>query len=242
MNFSLVTHRFLVLAILLTGMIMSVWFKKLSLIGAITGGVCGWLVFVGSGFTGIAIMTIFFVVATLATSWKVKDKREINAAEENKGRRKASQVLANAGVAAIAGVLAHLYNENTGLWKLLIAASFSAATADTLASELGTVYGKRFYNILTFKPDIRGLDGVISFEGILIGMAGSTLIAAVYAIGFGWSSHWTITIVAGTSGNLADSILGAGLERKGIIKNNAVNFLNTLIAALVAAGMYSLIC
>ena len=40
-------------------------------------------------------------------------------------------------------------------------------------------------------------------------------------------------VLAGTAGNLADSLLGALFERGGILNNNAVNFLNTLTAALL---------
>jgi uncharacterized membrane protein len=43
-----------------------------------------------------------------------------------------------------------------------------------------------------------------------------------------------VVIISGTAGNLFDSVLGATLERKGYIKNNLVNFLNTVFAALVA--------
>jgi uncharacterized membrane protein len=50
-------------------------------------------------------------------------------------------------------------------------------------------------------------------------------------LGFG-KTFWLI-VLTGTIGNLADSILGATYERKGAIGNNAVNFLNTLIAALL---------
>jgi uncharacterized protein (TIGR00297 family) len=228
------------LAILLVGMVLSVLLKKLTVLAAMLGGVCGWLVFVGSGYTGIAIMAAFFIIATLATGWKVNYKQQVKAAEEDKGRRKASQVLANAGIAALAGATANAFPQYSELWSLIIASAFSAAMADTLASELGTVYGKRFFNILTLKPDLRGLDGVISLEGTLIGIAGSALIAAIYTAGFGWNIHSVIIIIAGTAGNLTDSILGAGLERRGIIKNDAVNFLNTTAAALLAAGFYAL--
>jgi uncharacterized protein (TIGR00297 family) len=95
------------------------------------------------------------------------------------------------------------------------------------------VYGKRFFNIITLKPDQRGLDGVISLEGTLIGIAGSCVIAVIYAVGFGWDLNLVWVVIAGTVGNLSDSLLGALLERKHYISNNAVNFLNTLIAALV---------
>jgi uncharacterized protein (TIGR00297 family) len=226
------------IAFLFTGMVYSVWFKKLTVLAAIIGGICGFLVFTGAGYTGITIMATFFIIGTLATGWKMNEKQKLKAAEGDHGRRKASQVMANAGVAALAGMMVLIFPQYNVLWSLSIAASFSAATADTLASELGTIYGKRFYNILSWKPDKRGLDGVISLEGTLIGIGGSILTATIYASGVGWDRQFYIIIIAGTAGNIADSILGAGLERKGWLKNDAVNFLNTLIAAIVAAVMY----
>jgi uncharacterized membrane protein len=38
-------------------------------------------------------------------------------------------------------------------------------------------------------------------------------------------------------GNLADSFMGATLERQQVLSNNAVNFLNTFLAALVAGAL-----
>jgi len=99
------------------------------------------------------------------------------------------------------------------------------------------VYGRRYYNILTLKPDVRGLNGVVSLEGTALGLAGTAVLAAAYCLSTVWSPAFGWLLVAGTAGNLADSVLGATLERRGVLTNNAVNFLNTLTGALVAGAL-----
>lgn len=217
--------------ILLLGSALSYTAKKLTLAGAITGAIVGLLMYKGAGLTGLIILAVFFISAIWATKWQLAKKVAIGAAEENKGRRTAGQVLANGGVAALLGAVGWYLPSHTSLITLMIAGSFAAATADTLSSELGTVYGRRFFNILTFKKDTRGLDGVVSIEGTLIGLVGALLIAIVYAVSFGWDGAIGWIVLAGVTGNLIDSILGALLERKGLIGNNVVNFLNTAVGA-----------
>ncbi|TPG65531.1 DUF92 domain-containing protein [Hymenobacter nivis] len=219
------------------GMLYSVRAGKLTLAAAATGGGLGLLIYLGSGFVGLALLALFFGLGTAASSWRVADKRRLGLAEENRGRRTAGQVVANAGVAGLLGLLAWQLLPLAPLARLMLAGSFAAATADTLASELGNVYGRRYYNILTLKPDVRGRNGVVSIEGTALGLAGTAVIAAVYCLGLGWGPSFGWLLVAGTAGNLADSVLGATLERRGYLSNNAVNFLNTLTGALVAGGL-----
>jgi uncharacterized protein (TIGR00297 family) len=134
------------------------------------------------------------------------------------------------------GLLSFCFPAHADLLQLMLAASFASATSDTLSSELGNIYGRRYYNILTLRPDQRGLNGVVSLEGTLLGLAGSCLIACLYGLGFGWGGGLAAVVLAGTLGNIFDSVLGASLERRAYLNNNAVNFLNTLFAAL-AAGL-----
>jgi uncharacterized protein (TIGR00297 family) len=227
--------RLLFLSLFLgAGAVYSVVARKLTLMAAISGVLLALSVYGCVGFMGIAMMAFFFLAGTAATSWKLKWKQQQGLAESNKGTRTAEQVLANAGVPAIAGLTGLVFPATIELMSLLIAAAFAAATADTLSSELGNVYGKRYYNILGFKKDHRGLNGVVSLEGTLCGLVGSVLIACIYAVGVGWGRQVAIIILAGTIGNIADSLLGATLERKEWIGNNTVNFLNTAFAALSA--------
>jgi uncharacterized protein (TIGR00297 family) len=217
----------------------SMWAKKLTSLAAGVGGLLGLAIYLGAGFTGLALLALFFGLGTAASAWKVADKRRLGLAEANKGRRTAGQVLANAGVAGALGLLAWGQPAHAALYQLMLAGSLAAAAADTLASELGNVYGRRYYNIITLRPDQRGLDGVISAEGTLLGAVGSALLAAVHCLGgSGWWPAFGVLLLAGTVGNLSDSLLGATLERRHYVGNNVVNGLNTLIGALVAAGIW----
>lgn len=231
------SSSYLILAmVLLGGISYSIAARKLTVTAAFIGALVACMVFAGGGFTGLAMMTIFFILGSAATSWQLKSKQQFNA--EEKGRRTAGQVLANAGTAGFCGLMVLMIPSQAVLFQLMMAASLASATADTLSSELGMVYGRRFFNIITFKADARGLDGVISAEGTLIGIGGAMIIALVYAFGHGLGFFLLGIVLAGTFGNITDSVLGAVLERKGFIGNNMVNFLNTFAAAIFMLLFY----
>lgn len=220
--------------IVLAGMLMSVFLKKLTVAAALTGGLLSACIYGGSGYTGIMILAAFFILGVFVTSWRSDEKQRIGVAELYKGRRTAGQVVANAGAAATIGLLTATCPALHLNAPLLIAACFAAATADTVSSELGNVYGHRFYNILNLKKSEKGPNGVVSIEGTLLGIAGSIIIAFIYSLTYGWNIHALIIVIAGTAGNIADSVLGAAFEEKGYLSNNMVNFLNTSIAAFIA--------
>jgi uncharacterized protein (TIGR00297 family) len=224
----------IVIVVLIAGMIASVKAGKLTVAASVMGGVIGLLVFMATGFAGLIMMVTFFVLGTLSTSWKLSVKQSLGLAETGKGRRVAAQVIANAGVAGLLALLIIIFPKDINLFIVMIAASFASATADTLSSELGNVYGRKFYNVITFKKDTRGENGVVSLEGTIIGIIGSAVIAFIYALAYNFDLNFLWIIVAGTIGNLTDSILGATLERKYVLNNNAVNFSNTAIAAIAA--------
>ncbi|MBO0356642.1 DUF92 domain-containing protein [Hymenobacter sp. BT186] len=233
----LVLHVAPVLLLLGVGMGYSSRARKLTPAGVWVGGGLGLLIFLGAGYLGLGLLGLFFGLGTAASAWRVADKRRLGLAEENRGRRTAGQVVANAGVAGGLALLSWPYPAFAPLAILMLAGSFAAATADTLASELGNIYGSRYVNILTFRPDKRGENGVVSVEGTLLGVAGSGVIAVAYCLSYGWGPWLWWLLVAGTAGNLVDSLLGATLERRGLLSNNTVNLLNTLAGAGTAAAL-----
>jgi uncharacterized protein (TIGR00297 family) len=215
----------------------SVWRQKLTLAGGLAGALVAGFIFWGGGWAGLILLGTFFGGGIAATGWKQRFKQEAGLTGGPSGARTAGQVLANGGVAVSLAVLAGLDAARSGFWQMLMAAALSAALADTLSSELGNVYGRRFIDITTGRPGRRGEDGVISAEGTLAGLCGSLLIAALYCGFHGWSVSFWLIVAGGTAGNAADSFLGALLERKGYLNNDAVNVLNTAIGAGFAGGL-----
>jgi len=230
----------IVFILLCAAAIITVVLKKLDAKAAVAAIIIGFVTWLGEGYTGIALLATFFVTGTLATSWKMHTKQQTGLAEQRRGQRTAAQVIANGGLAGVLSLLSFLFPEHHALLLLMVASSLSSATADTVSSELGNLYGKKFYNIINFKKDIRGLNGVISFEGTMIGVAGSGLIALIYTVNAELTAHFLWIVIAGTIGNLMDSVLGATVERKHILNNDAVNFLNTLTGALAGLMLYYL--
>ncbi|RYF99549.1 MAG: DUF92 domain-containing protein, partial [Chitinophagaceae bacterium] len=196
---------FLLAAILIVGMSYSILAKKLTVAAAIIGGILATVIFAAAGYPGIAMMSAFFLLASAASGWKQSFKQEFTNPQD-KAARKSFQVVANTGLPVIAGLIIIIIPGLTELMLLAMAAGFASATADTLSSELGTVYGRRFLNIITFQPEKRGLDGVVSLEGILIGILGSCIIASIFSSGFGWNRNFFLIVIAGTAGNLLDSV------------------------------------
>ncbi len=200
--------------------------------------VLGYTIFLGTGFGGIAMVGTFFFLAVSATKWRSVEKERLGVAEQNRGKRNAGQVLANGGAAGICGLLSFLHPAQKDFYLLLMTAALSSATADTLSSELGTVYGRKFYNILGLRQGKRGENGVISLEGTLIGVTGSAVIASIFSMATSWNLSFLWILVAGTMGNLADSLLGATLEKKGLLGNDGVNLLNTIVAIVTLIILY----
>jgi uncharacterized membrane protein len=87
----------------------SVKMKKLTVAGALAGAVLAVFIFLGTGFNGIAMIGLFFLLGTLATAWKRRVKEAIVAGDDESGGRTAGQVIANGGVAGVMGLLAWIF-------------------------------------------------------------------------------------------------------------------------------------
>ena len=197
--------------------------------GAVAGAAVCFALIIAAGLQGFVALLTVFVLTWAATRFGFARKQSLGTAEPRSGRN-AAQVIANLGVAAICSLLYALVRPDPRLTIALFAALAEAA-ADTVSSEIGQAVGGTPRLITTWKPVPAGTDGAITFAGTAAG------IVAAIAVSLTGVAGWRSTVIcaaAGVAGMMADSLLGATVERRSLVGNNAVNFSATAIAALLA--------
>jgi len=208
--------------------------------------------------TALISVLAVFLLSFVATRLGRERKEQLGIAERRTGRT-AAQVAANLGVAAlIACPMVQIWLTGSGmflqngiamapLFAPMIAALAEAA-ADTVSSEVGQVFGGKPRLITTLGEVEAGTDGAISLIGTLAGVAAACLVAVSGALsldrimlfGSRWQMFW-VASAGGVFGLFFDSLLGATLERRGWLNNDAVNFLSTASAGAFALGLLAVI-
>lgn len=208
--------------------------------GALAGILLGGTIWAFVGWQGFSLLFAFFVLGTLATRVGYEEKAKRKLAQEKGGRRGAKNAFAKTSVPAAAAIFAATTGQ-AELFALAVAGAFATAASDTCSSEIGQVYGRRTFLITTLRPVPRGTEGAVSLEGTLAGIAASLVVGALGAATglYRWSGVALVAVAALIATTL-ESVLGATLEKRGLLDNEAVNFLNSLAGALVAAGLAAL--
>jgi uncharacterized protein (TIGR00297 family) len=181
-----------------------------------------------------------FLLTFSATRFGRATKQHLGIAEDRRGRN-AAQVAANLGIAGLAAAAA-LVRLLPGAWcAVVVVAALAEATADTMASELGKVLGGPPLLLTTGRRVAPGSNGAVSVAGTLAGTSGAVVVVLVAVFSLGLSHDGALSAGVGAIGGLfVDSLLGATAERRGWLNNDAVNFVSTVAASLLAIGLLAL--
>ncbi|WP_175059161.1 TIGR00297 family protein [Thermococcus sp. 2319x1] len=211
--------------------------KALDAKGTIAAALIGVMTIVFGGIFPFLALLTFVLLGVFATKYRLAEKVKKGIAQEGNGIRSWQNVLGN-GLAAVIFLLIEYYTKQDLFW----AATFSAiatANADTLASELGKIFGKAPKMITNLKPANVGENGAISWQGELIALIGAFIIGlfAVFLTPQKMEMLFAVTL-GGFIGCNIDSLLGATLENKGVINNHHTNFLATIVGGIIGGVIF----
>lgn len=221
---------------------LSVRLRLLSRSGNAAAFVIGSLVYGCLNWQGWAVLLFFFLGGTAATKFRFSDKQRMGVAQGDHGRRRWRHAWANAGVGVFCALASQvcLYHGNPGVaeaWHWAFVGAFAAALSDTLSSEFGQLAGKPPRLITSGAVVSPGTDGGITLAGTLMGILGASLLSLVARVLGVTPVRATLPLLlAGLGGNVIDSLLGATLQRRGLLNNEGVNFINTVGGAALGYG------
>ncbi len=113
--------------------------------------------------TWLIALLSFLVIGSLATKWKLEEKKLLSLEEANEGLRGWRNVLANGGAVSIIALYNFISPGEEWIYFAAIA-SISVALSDTLASEIGSL-DVRTRSITTLKSVPAGTNGGMSPTG-----------------------------------------------------------------------------
>ena len=162
--------------------------RSVSISGLVGGVILGAAIIFGGGWQLYLVLLAFFVIGSALTRLGYSSKSVLGLAQEKGGRRGFSHAFANVGLASLIALIIPFSSFPPELLFIAAAAALVTATADTTASEVGQLLGRRAFLPVTFRRVERGTEGAISVEGTLAGAAGAGAVALIAASGLrSWS-------------------------------------------------------
>ncbi|KAL8136432.1 hypothetical protein V2J09_002433 [Rumex salicifolius] len=270
-----------IVALLVSAAIAARSYKHKSL--NFSGSLAGFLVMtihIAAGWRYGAMLLAFFFTSSKLTKKGAERKRSLDPEYKEGGQRNWTQVFANSIAAMVLVIIVVKLTgwedkcldsrESPSVTALLggIIGHYCCCNGDTWSSELGVLSEATPRLITTLKPVRKGTNGGVTKAGLLAAAAGGSLIGLTFALlGFFTAKCQSdvalkqllvipLSALAGLSGSLIDSLLGATLQFSGfcsvrkkivgkpgptvkkisgldILDNNAVNFVSILLTTFL---------
>jgi uncharacterized protein (TIGR00297 family) len=207
-------------AFVLSGIVVALafWRGSLSGSGVIGAMAIGTLTFGLGGWQWGVLLVIFFASSSMLSHYKEREKR-LAAEKFDKGhRRDIGQVVANGGLGACIATLSAFVPESvvpSSAWFFLFLGVMATVTADTWATELGTLSKHPPRLITTGGVVDVGTSGGISPLGTTVSFLGGLLIGLTGGLIMDYGILITAMAgaIGGLIGSLVDSLLGATVQR-----------------------------
>lgn len=176
------------------------------LVGTLTFGFGGW-------FWGV-LLGIFFVSSSLLSHFKESEKQQAAEKFEKGHRRDFGQAMANGGLGALIALGNALIPSPA--WFYVFTGVMATVTADTWATELGTLSKEPPRLITTGQTVEVGTSGGVSALGTAVSMVGGLLIGLAAGLLGRRKQAWQLALIgalSGLAGSLFDSLLGATVQQ-----------------------------
>ncbi|MCL4538490.1 MAG: DUF92 domain-containing protein [Bacteroidetes bacterium] len=189
--------------------------KLLTKDGATATFVMGGFIFGLGGWQWAVPILLFFIIGSGASRLFSSEKTSYNLLYEKSHTRDAGQVLANGGVGLLVLMLSILSPDHH--WYLAYLGSLTAATADTLGTEIGVFSRGNPFSIPLWKRVEKGISGGVSYLGTTTGLLSAAVLASLSLPFSGGYILFPIRFIfagalSGAIGSLADSIIGGTFQ------------------------------
>ncbi len=248
---------------------LALWRGSLSTSGAAGALIVGTLIFAMGGWIWGILLGIFFVTSSLFSHFKEEEKKGLAEKFDKGHRRDVGQVLANGGLGAVVAVAN--FGAPSDSWFVFFLGVMATVTADTWATELGTLARRPPRLITTGRVVEVGTSGGVSPLGTIVSLTGGLVIglaAGLLAGGYNYLPLLLAGAFGGLGGSLFDSLLGATVQRiyycdicqketerrlhRGAhitrplrgwwwLNNDLVNFISSVIGGSLAVGLWRLL-
>ena len=230
MNITIGSAEYVAIAFFVALAVSAVAYKlrMLSLSGMVAAAVVGGCIFGFGGISASVLLMLFFLSGSLLS----RLNHPLTPALKRRGdQRNWKQVLCNGAIPAITVIIIALRHDLREEITLVFLGSLATATADTWATEIGTRFGKNFYNIFTLRRTHRGPSGGVSLMGLGASIIGAMMIAAISLIRFSELDPLCglvlvkvipVITISGMIGALIDSLIGATLQAKYTLPDGSI--------------------